>query len=148
MGRTIFLKAGRGEGPIRKEALADAGITPGHLIERTATGVKVHATAGGVAPALFAVENALEGKQTDHAYVADERVQFEHYGPGDEISAILAQGETVTIGSMLESAGDGTLQVSAETASEIPGSVVAQALEALDLSTSSLSATALKVEII
>jgi hypothetical protein len=97
---------------------------------------------------MFAVENALQGDEVGDDYSAGDRVQFEHYGPGDEIAAWLAQGESVSNGTALESAGDGTLQASSSTASEIPGSIIAIAREVLDLGTSGLSATRCRIEII
>src|SRR5437588_580551 len=75
----------------RKEAPADAAITPGHLIKRTATGVAVNNVAGtfGVGTKTFAVENGLVGKGIDAPYVAGEQVLFIDTTSGDEINALL-----------------------------------------------------------
>lgn len=142
MSETIFL---RGENPITNERTANAAITPGHLIELMSTDkVRVHATAGGnVAPVMFAVEDDLQGNGIDDAYAATDRVKYIVPRAGDEINAILANGQTAAIGSLLESAGDGTLRVytadvADSTATTIyPRAIVGVAQEALDLSGSS-----------
>jgi hypothetical protein len=148
MANTILLKSGRDGEPLPKEAKADAAITPGHLIERTSTGVKKHASAGGMAYGCFAIEDSLQGNEIGDDYATGSRVRWIHAGPGDEVQAWLAQGETVAVGDGLESNGDGTLRKSSEEGSELPGSITAIALEALDLSTSGDSATRLKIEVI
>lgn len=133
---TIILKGD----PIRKEKVAGAAITPGHLLQRTsADKVVVHATAGGNAAKLFAIENDLFGNGITDAYAANDTVQFVFARPGDEIQAILKDGETAVIGSPLESAGDGTLQVHVvdSTGPIETDVIVGYALEAVDLSDSS-----------
>lgn len=135
--KTIFLKSGRSGDPLQKEGKANAAITPGHLIELMTTGnLRVHATGGGPAGARFAIEDALQGKEIGDAYVANNRVQYIHAAPGDEVYAWLKDGESVAIGAKLESAGNGSLRASSEEASEIAGSIVAEALEAVDASAS------------
>jgi hypothetical protein len=124
MSNTILLK-GRG---IRKEAVAGGAITPGHLLTLDAAGeLIVHATAGGYAAPLFAVENDLEGKTIDDAYAADDFVQAEYMWQGFEVYALVpASAAAIVIGDLLESVGDGTLKILAT------GVAVAQALEAVD----------------
>lgn len=143
MANTIALKLFT---PIREEALANAAITPGHLIELMSTGkIKVHASAGGnVKGAFFALEDELQGREIGTAYTAGELVQYNHFRPGDRVNAILADGETVVIGDELMSAGDGTLKkyvaqqdVSADITTIAPNLIVGIARTALDLSGSS-----------
>ena len=126
---------------IIEEYEAEAAITPGMLIEMTDSGtVQAHSNAGQTAEKIFALENELEGEGIDDAYAAEDRVQCWVAGRGDQVNAILADGEDIDIGDKLESNGAGYLQeVVAESAGGItyPGSVVAVALEALDLSGSS-----------
>ncbi|MBU2249824.1 MAG: hypothetical protein KKD77_23960 [Gammaproteobacteria bacterium] len=112
--RTIVLK---GE-PLQFEDLADAAITPGFLIEITATGVKKHATKGGAAAPMFAIENSLEGDEIGTDYDAGDRVQYVHARSGDEILAYLADGEDVTKGSFLCSNGNGYLQKATPASSD------------------------------
>lgn len=126
---------------IRNEYDAAAAITPGELLELTAAGkVQAHASAGGNAPRMFAFEDELQGKDIDEDYAADKPVQVWHPVPGDEVLAILADGEDVSIGDLLESNGDGTLrkhEAGSAGVVEYPEAIVAQALEAKDLSGSS-----------
>lgn len=131
--KTIILK---GHG-VRNEWVANAAITPGHFVELMSTKkVKVHATAGGaVLPKMVAVEDDLQGKTISDAYAAAAPCQVNVLWPGDEVWAILANGENAAIGDKLISAGDGTLkELTSQTTDE---SVVAIALEALDMSDSS-----------
>ncbi len=131
-------------GMIRKEAKADAAITPGMLLERTTTGVKKHAGAGLVAQRMFALENLSVAPSAtatiDTAYDTGERVQIGLFPPGGEVYALLANGEKAVIGNFLESNGDGQLKVLvADTSAgtiEV-GSIVGVALEAVDMSGSS-----------
>ena len=130
--KTIILK---GHG-IRKERMAVAAITPGHLVEITsADKVQVHATAGGLAQKGFAVEDDLQGNPISTAYVAGYAVQYNIMKPGEEVNALIANGEDIAIGDKLVSAGDGTLkELTSESTDE---SVVAIAVEACDMSGSS-----------
>lgn len=97
---------------IEKELIANAAITPGMLIERMSTNkVRAHATAAGnVIPIMFALENEAEGETIDDAYAAADRVRIGIFNAGDEVYAILADGQTIAIGDPLESNGAGYLQ--------------------------------------
>lgn len=134
--KTIIIK---GEG-FRNEAKADAAITPGHLVERTTTGVAVHSTAGGNAQRAFAVEDDLQGNGIDDVYIVANQVQFNVMHGGEVVFALIKDGETIVIGDVLESAGNGELQKhspdSAATV-ESPEAIVGTALDAIDLSGSS-----------
>ena len=148
--KTIVLK---GHG-IRKERVANAAITPGHLVELMSTDkVRVHAGAGLSAQRAFAVEDDLQGNGITDAYSALDRVQFNVMAPGEEVYAILADGESVAKGDKLESAGDGTLRkvdTDSSAATIEVGSIVGISLDTLDLSDSSLadpSSARLAVEI-
>jgi len=124
---------------MRNEAKADAGITPGHLLERTSTGVKVHATgSGNVVPKLVAVENDLAGDEIGTAYSAADRVQFIAARPGDQLYMLLKDGENASVGSLLKSGGDGTLQVYTVASGEpdYVSAIVGIAVEAVDMSSS------------
>lgn len=124
--------------PIRKEKKAAAAITPGHLLERTsADKFQVHSTAGGNAQMIFACEDELQGKDIDTAYAADAVVLANVCRAGDEVFALLKDGENVSIGDYLESAGDGTLQEFTQSSDSFDERIVAVALEAVDLSGSS-----------
>lgn len=135
--KTITIK---GE-PVRDERPAAAAITPGMLIELTsADKVQAHSTAGGTAPTIFALEDENQGKEIGDAYSTDNEVLYATFGPGDEVNALLADGENASIGSKLESNGDGYLRVvDADASAGDIGvqSVVGVALAALDMSGSS-----------
>lgn len=141
--KTIVLK-GKG---IRNEAVANAAITPGHLVELMSTGkIRVHATAGGNAEKAFAVEDDLQGKTIADAYAANAVAQYEVFGPGCEVNALIANGQNIAIGTKLESAGDGTLQAhtadvdlnnSSANFTVYTNQIVAVAMEACDMSGSS-----------
>lgn len=134
---------------IEKEAAA--AITPGMLLELTsADKVQAHSSAGqNVVPPMFALEDELQGNGIDDAYASGDPVQVWVAQRGEEVYAILADGENVSIGDPLESNGAGYLQKhvadaeswdSAAPAGAItvyPSQIVGVALEALDLSGSS-----------
>ena len=111
IGKNILIKGD----PIRKEAQAAGAIIPGHLIESDGAGkFQVHGTAQGAARKLFAQETDFIGNensvaQIDVAYALDDTVQANAHRLGDEVFAILADGETIVEGDELESNGDGTL---------------------------------------
>lgn len=110
----------------RKEAEAESAITPGHLIELTSTGtVQPHSTIGAQARIAFADSNDLIGRDFDAAFVAGDQVRYVVPSRGCELNALVS--ETVAIGDFLESAGDGTLQI---TSTPIVGSTLAVALAA------------------
>jgi hypothetical protein len=119
---------------------AVAAITPGMLIEPTsADKVQAHSTQGGNATPMFALEDDLQGNGIDDAYSANNKVQCWVPGRGDMVYAILADGENVVIGDYLDSDGDGALRkhVADDSGSIQVKAIVAQAVEALDLSDSS-----------
>ena len=129
---------------IIEEWIANAAITPGHLVEVINSSgspkVRVHATPGGNAIPMFALEDEMQGNGIDTAYAADAPVQVWIAGRGDEVNALLANGQTVVVGDFLESAGDGTLQKHATDSAGVGTlslQIVAIALENVDMSDSS-----------
>ena len=111
MANTIIRK---GYVNIFDEKVANAGITPGHLVERMSTDkVKVHATAGGSVNPLFALEDNLQGNDIADAYVATNVVSLWRPVPGEQVYAIAdaTSGTSIAIGDFVESAGDGSLRV-------------------------------------
>lgn len=132
------------------EAVADAALSPGHLIEKDSAGeVKKHATEGGYAERMVAVEDALQGKTTADAYSAGDRVFFHRYYPGAKCQMYLKVGENVAIGDKLISAGDGTLIANgSESSGTTVRQIIAIAEEALDLSGSGAVTTLMDVRIL
>jgi hypothetical protein len=93
---------------------------------------------------MFALEDELQGKEISEDYAADDRVLLGIFRTGDEVYARLADGQVTAVGDPLESNGDGTLKVHTPQTLEDsnPGTnytraIVAYALEALDLQSSS-----------
>lgn len=123
--------------PLQKEAKAnEAGIYPGMLVEYVTNDetVKKHATANGNAAAMVAIENSLEGDEVGTVYTSGARVQYVHLRPGDEFMAYLAASETVALGTLLVSAGNGYFKAFDEESSVgvvHVNAIVAMALEAV-----------------
>lgn len=140
--------------PIMEEYTATAvAITPGKLVELTSAGlVQAHATAAGnVLPAMFVVEDELQGGGIDTNLAASSKVQVWIPTRGDQVYALLKTGETVAIGDALESAGAGLLQkhvadtwTSANVGTVYGNAIVGVALEAMTASGS----TRIKVRIV
>lgn len=89
-----------------EDALADEAITPGMLVELTATGVQRHNAAGGVATPIF----AREQKENQGADIHDEIASGDYVTClypklGDVINAYTE--DTIALGGWVESDGDG-----------------------------------------
>lgn len=146
---TIMLKSNP-PNPVIYEKVAVAAFYPGHLLELDSDDkFKKHASSGqNVAPILFALEDDLQGSDIDDQYAATARARAWQPQPGDQVYAVLADGENVSKNALLESNGDGTLkEYSADahndssaytgTFTVYPNQVVAKADEAVNLSDSS-----------
>lgn len=140
--KSIIIK---GDG-VSKERVGSGSITPGHLVElMTAGTIRVHANAGQNAQRAFAVEDELQGNGITDVYTTANRVLYRVFRTGDEVLAVLADGQNATIGGFLESNGNGELRVhSADSAGavEFPEAIVAVATEAVDASDSATTALA------
>ena len=128
--------------PVFGEALASGTIKPGYLLERTNAAtdtVKAHATAGGKALAMFALEDDLQGNDIDDNYSSGDLTQFGIFRAGDEVLAWIANGEAIAKADALVSNGDGTLKEASPDSSGtiIEEFVLAYAREACDMSSSS-----------
>lgn len=130
----------------KSEYVAGGAITPGHLVDiNSSNQVVVHASEGGNSKQLFADVDDMQGRVIDTPYASGERVHVWHVRSGDSVNAILADGETVAIGDLLMSAGDGTVKKyvadaidsTAATDTVQPNKIVGWAEVALDLSDSS-----------
>lgn len=99
------------DGAIQKEAVGSGTITPGMLIEKLSDGtVRPHGSAGCDAQRMFAVENDLEGDEIGDDYSDGERILYKVFQRGNEVYALLATSQTVSIGDWLESDGNGYLR--------------------------------------
>jgi len=130
---TIIVK-GDGE---QYEALANAAITPGQLVELMSTGkVRKVTAASAEQEKLVAIEDYLQGKTIAQDYAADAICLHRAFKSGDEVLLILADGQNVAIGDMLESAGGG------EVKKYSAGVKLFVAREAVDASDSATTAVA------
>lgn len=122
------------------ERVAGGTITPGHLLALNSSDQFIaHNVSGGNCAKIFAVENALLGKLITDTYVATNRVQAELFLPGDEVNAIIADNQNISIGDILVSNGDGTLIEQTALADisageDAPARTVGMALEAVTTS--------------
>lgn len=113
-----------------RHGTAQAAITPGDLIEVIGAAgadlgkVRPHSTAAGRAAPLFADGNWQFGKGQDDAYAAGDTVSYRAPAPGEAVLARCAALAAITLGTALESAGNGLLRAATT------GVVVAEALEA------------------
>lgn len=134
---------------VEYEAYA-SGIYPGMLVAVNSSGeIAVHATEGGRHEKLFVEEQALRGKTVDDVTTSGDKVVCILGLPGTEIYALLEDGQNVSIGTELISAGNGKLKAASDLESgETLAQVVAISLEAEDLTGSSTSDTLIKVRLV
>jgi hypothetical protein len=126
------------------ELTADGAISPGMLLEASATGCTPHATSVGFAERMFAMEDALQGDTVDDDYAADDPVQIALPVPGALVMAMLKAGTNYTKGTQLFSYGDGTLRATTGT----PKQLIAIVVDAIDLSASGAVDTLTKVRVV
>lgn len=122
---------------IANEYNAAEEITPGMLVNINSSGtVKKNDGAGVPCPKMFAVEDELQGGTIDTAFASGAPVQCYTFVSGEEVLARLANGQSVEIGDLLVSNGDGTLKefTSDSTSTVVEDYAIAQALEAVDMS--------------
>lgn len=156
--RTIRLV---GDG-VQKEAVANAEILPGNLLEILSTGkVQKHSVAGCLTvagrpvPLMVASENNLMGMgigtgtlngtfvTITKAYAALQPVLIVCPRPGDSVVMYLKAGQNVVVGSPLTSNGDGTLKLATASGE----TVIGRAGEACDLSASGAVNTLIQVDL-
>ena len=96
---------------IQEEYKAAAALYPANLVELTENSkVQSHSSSGANAEKAFALEDALQGNDLADEYSIDDVVRVWYPQRGDQVQAVLADGETVKVGDFLESAGDVSLQ--------------------------------------
>ena len=131
---TIVVQSGNLNGVVRREALADEALTPGHLVRFDADEeLEKHGTADGVLVGkLVVLENPTPDTYTypttaaiDIPYAANDTCYYAEGVPGDIFNMILASSVTAVKGiSQLVSNGDGTLKVATVGAGTLAGAVV------------------------
>ena len=121
---------------------AGAGITPGHFVELASTGkVVVNAAAGSYTLPMVALEDELQGKGITDAYVLNDKVQVWIPYRGDMVYALLAAGESVSIGDEVYVDADGEV-VAVGSALQNP---VGVAVEAVDADSGSASRVVIRI---
>lgn len=119
----------------------EAGIYPGMLVKLDVDGdVTMHNVQGGRAEAMFAEEDALQGRTVDQVMTVDEVMPVIIPGLGSEIRARFQDGVDLSIGDRVVSAGDGTLIALGDLDSgAVDIFVIGIMMEALDLTGSEAS---------
>ncbi len=106
--KTVILKRYNN---VQFEAIAAEAIAPGSLVVVTSDGkVKNHATAQGNAIPYFVMEDAILGKTINDNVAEGDLARVMVAGRGDEVNAILNTSQTIVVGNLLASAGNGTLE--------------------------------------
>jgi len=128
------------------ERVPAAAFYPGHLLELTSSNtLQKHSTDGGSCiPVMVAIENDLEGEGVTDAYATTDRARAVIPAPGAKCYLKVKIGENIAIGDKLVSAGNGEVREAHGDSSAVvmEEDVVAIALEAIDLSSSSAGAAA------
>lgn len=91
---------------------AGVAITPGYLIERykaTTMKFRPHATSAGLGAKTVALNQPYLNLGIDTAYAIGDLVDAAIASPGASFYMLIASGQNLALGDMLESAGDGTL---------------------------------------
>ncbi len=113
---TIFLGGGK---TIVADLAASEAITPGALVERFNSNGVIrwrNATADVDGPAAVALNHAMANKGVDDAYAAGDLVEVALLHKGGAAWMMIASGQNVTAGTLLGSAGSGTLKTGATVA--------------------------------
>lgn len=132
-GRYTIMVEGTG---IQDEAVANAAITPGQLVELLSTGkVQKVAAAGGKVEIAVAIEDYLQGNGINDDYAVGARVLHRIFCRGQQVLLILADGENVAIGDKLVAATGGEVKGQATSTEE----VLVVAMEAVDASGGSVA---------
>jgi hypothetical protein len=89
---------------IRKERLAGAAITPGHVLKlQSGNTVVPHNGAAETTSTWVAIENEIFGKDLNTAYATNDNVLIEVLVPGCEFYALIGAGApAIVIGDILE----------------------------------------------
>lgn len=113
---TIFLGGDRTQ---VNDLAASEAITPGHLVERFISAGVLRwrkATTDIAGPPALATEQSMMNLGVDDAYAANDLVEVSILHKGAEGWGFIASGQTITAGTLLGSAGSGTLKSGATVA--------------------------------
>lgn len=119
---------------IEEYQATDATVTPGALLELTSDNlVKAHATNGGLALPMFALEDELQGKGIADNYAANDKIQVWVASRGEVVYALVADSEDIATGDFVASAGNGKIKVANDSNGD---AVIGVALSDLDMTDS------------
>lgn len=113
---TIFLG---GERTQINDLAASATIKPGHLVQRFNSAGVIRwqvASADVAGPPAVATDAAMLNKGVDDTYAANDLMEVSIGHKGAKFWMLIASGQTVNAGTLLGSAGDGTLKTGATVA--------------------------------
>ena len=121
---TILLKGDA----LQIEALANAALSPGHLVERMSNNkLRLNTIVAGHIPLVVALEQEYLSKEITQAYAADDTVIAVRPAKGTEVLLrVPAAAAAIVIGDRLEAVSGGTVRKLAS------GSAIAVALQAVD----------------
>jgi len=118
-----------------------AEIYPGHLIQVNSSGKVIpHGISGGKGEAMFAMEDALQGRNVAYLYAAASIVGCIIPGQGCEVYARIQDAQDISEGDPLMSGGDGTLIAVADASGADADEIIAYAAENIDAQASSTPA--------
>lgn len=131
---------------------AEAGIYPGMLLTLNSSGkLAIHSTEGGVLgdEKIVAEEDALQGKTVDTVYTIDTIASYMIPNKGSVVNMLIEDGQDISIGDKLISAGNGKLKVTTDLESgETLANVVGISEANIDLTGSDSEDTISPVRII
>src|SRR5690348_15803911 len=110
MSQTIVLQASN-PSECHEEALANAALSPGHMLEMMSTGkVRKVATADLAYPLIVAKEDYFHGGLITTAYAADDNIPMHRCLPGDKVQLrVAAAAAAIVKGDRLAAAAGGTI---------------------------------------
>ncbi len=123
--------------PVVEEMIVEADLKPGHLVEITSAAkdtVKKHTVVGGTAPCGVVFEAELVGKTIRDTISAGDRAQVLFPRQGEQFLGRVADGEVVTKGDYVCSAGAGEVRKAAVPSAFPFDHPFAVALETVDMS--------------
>jgi hypothetical protein len=140
MGQTSRRRIDLLSNVLYKERIGSEALTPGYCVTINTSGqLALHDQDGGPGPVRLVLPNDLEGDGVTDAYDVSDTVKFATFAPGDEVLVRVKDGENIAIGDYLTHDGNGKFRevVTDSSGQVVEDTVVLQALEACDMSSSS-----------
>ncbi len=138
------------KGPFRhtEHKANSALIYPGMLVDIDANNeVAPHAVVGGKNLALFAAEDALQGKTIATIYEDDSIVTCYQFPQGSEVYGLIADGQDLEIGDPVMSNGAGLLIAIGDASGADADWIIGYMMETADLTGSNTENTTFRVRV-